>query len=104
MCVVISKKKRGDSPYSNQLNYKALESYPQATLSLANQSQQIAEVNISDSADLNKDVMIISLLYCTLESFLRLSADTCINCKALDLRQKKQSREKSKHKGCQSMR
>lgn len=58
-----------ETPYSNQLNYKALESYPQATLTPANQSKQIAEVNISDSADLNKDVMIISLFYCTLELF-----------------------------------
>ena len=67
MCVVISRKKKKTSPKSNPLNYRALESYPQATLPLANQSQQIAVVNISDSTDLNKDIMIISLLYSTLE-------------------------------------
>lgn len=66
MCVVISRKKK-KTPKSNLLNYRALESYPQATLPLANQSQQIAVVNISDSTDLNKDIMIISLLYSTLE-------------------------------------
>lgn len=38
---------------------------PKQPLPLANQSQQIAAVNISDSADLNKDIMIISLLYST---------------------------------------
>lgn len=59
--------KEKPSPKSNQLNYKTPESYPQATLPWANQSQQIVEVNISDSADLNKDIMIISPLYCTLE-------------------------------------
>lgn len=83
---------------SNPLNYRALESYPQATRPLANQSQQIAVVNISDSTDLNKDIMIISLLYGTLEYFRRFSATTP------GLRQGgKKSREQSKHKGCQSM-
>lgn len=68
MCVVICrKKKKKPSPKSNPLNYGALESYPPATLPLANQSQQIAVVNISDSTDLNKDIMIISLLYSSLE-------------------------------------
>lgn len=52
---------------SNPLNYNTLESYPQATLPLANQSQQIAVVNISDSADLNKDIMTVSLLHGALE-------------------------------------
>lgn len=66
MCVVISRKKT-NSPKSNPLNYRALESYPQATLPLANQSQQIAVVNISDSTDLNIDIMIISLSYSILE-------------------------------------
>lgn len=65
MCVVISGRK--PSLKSNPLNYRALESYPQATLPLANQSQQIAVVNISDSTDLNKDIMIISLLYSPLK-------------------------------------
>lgn len=59
MCVVISRKL---SPESNPLNYRTLESYPKATRPLANQSQQIAVENISDSTDLNKDIMIISLL------------------------------------------
>lgn len=64
MCVVISRK---TSSKSNPLNYRTLESYPQATLPLANQSQQIAPVNISDWTDLNKDIMIISLLRGALE-------------------------------------
>lgn len=64
MCVVIRRK---TSPKSNPLNYRTLESYPQATLPLANQSQQIAAVNISDWTDLNKDIMIISLLRGALE-------------------------------------
>jgi len=68
MCVVIGRKKKKEkNPLkSNSLNYRALESFPQAAPPLANQSQQIAALNISDSTDLNKDVMIISLVYCTL--------------------------------------
>lgn len=46
MCSYQEKK---NSPKSNPLNYRALESYPQAALPLANQSQQIVVVNISDS-------------------------------------------------------
>lgn len=55
------------SPKSNLLNYTTLESYPPATVPLANQSQQIAAVNISDSTDLNKDILIISPPHSVLE-------------------------------------
>lgn len=73
------------SPKSNPLNYSTLESYPQATVPLANQSQQIAVVNISDYADLNKDIGNISLLHSAFESFSRPSARANMDFSTADL-------------------
>lgn len=82
LSLVIGRKK--NSPKSNPLNYSTLESYPQASVPLANQSQQIAAVNISDSADLNKDIGSISPLRGALESFWRPSASANMNSSTAD--------------------
>lgn len=59
VCVVISRK---PSPKSNPLNYSPVKWYPQAMLPLANQSQQIVMVNISGSADLDRDMVIVAII------------------------------------------
>lgn len=68
MCVSYQPgKKKKNLLKSNPLNYRTLERDPRASLPLANQSQYTAAVNISDSTDLNKDIMIISLSHSSLE-------------------------------------
>lgn len=65
MCSYRQKKKRKSLPSQIRSITELWRAIPKQPLPLANQSQQIAAVNISDSADLNKDIMIISLLYST---------------------------------------
>lgn len=65
MCVLIGRrrgKKKKTTPKSSPFNSRTLERYPRATLPLANQSQQIAVVNISDSADLDRCIVTIFAL------------------------------------------
>lgn len=66
MCVVIGRrrreKKKKTIPKPSPFNSRTLERYPPATLPLANQSQQIAVVNISDSADFDRYIVTIFAL------------------------------------------
>lgn len=64
MCVVIGRRrtKKKTIPKPSPFNSRTLERYPRATLPLANQSQQIAVVNISDSADLDRYIVTIFAL------------------------------------------
>lgn len=65
------RRKKKTSPKSNPLNYSTLERDPRSTLPLVNQSQQIAVVNISDSADLDRDIATVFALAKVLSNNIR---------------------------------
>lgn len=70
MCSYRRKKKKTSSKLK-PLNYSTPERYPRATLPLVNQSQRIAVVNISDSADLDRDITTIFALAKALSNNIR---------------------------------
>lgn len=80
MCSYRQKKPLPSQIHSITALWRAIPKQP-----LANQSQQIAVVNISDYVDLNKDIGNISLLHSAFESFLRPSARANMDFSTADL-------------------